>query len=184
MNSKNTCISNLTIYNEKKNNDCIKPKLKYRCIQILGEGTYGIVYEAIHTSTGIHVALKHSRPEMQLKMTDGLAITAIREIALLRYICNVSYQIQHYPPTLIFILDRYRIVVKDKIFFNLLRELKHPNIVELLDVLHSNNNLFLVFELCDIDLRHYMKRQAELLRAKKNQPNLINKVYLLLKIVQ
>ncbi|XP_053993743.1 cyclin-dependent kinase 3-like isoform X2 [Hylaeus volcanicus] len=125
MNSKKNYVSNVTIPSIKKRDGYVKLKLNYRCIQILG----------------IHVALKHSRPEMQVNMSGGLAITAIREIALLR-------------------------------------ELKHPNIVELLDVIHCDNNLFLVFELCDTDLRHFMKQQADLLRVEKNQLNLINKPFL------
>ena len=39
---------------------------------------------------------------------------------------------------------------------SLLRELDHPNIVTLRDVVHSNNQLFLVFEYLDQDLKHFM----------------------------
>jgi len=38
----------------------------------------------------------------------------------------------------------------------LLRELNHPNIVRLLNVIHSNTRLFLVFEYLDQDLKKYM----------------------------
>merc|ERR1711991_1276120 len=38
----------------------------------------------------------------------------------------------------------------------LLKELKHPNIVELRDVLHSDKKLTLVFEFADMDLKQYM----------------------------
>jgi len=38
----------------------------------------------------------------------------------------------------------------------LLRELSHPNIVQLLDVIHSNTRLFLVFEYLNQDLKKYM----------------------------
>lgn len=38
----------------------------------------------------------------------------------------------------------------------LLRELSHPNIVQLLDVIHSSTRLFLVFEFLDQDLKKYM----------------------------
>ncbi|KNC46237.1 CMGC/CDK/CDK5 protein kinase [Thecamonas trahens ATCC 50062] len=38
----------------------------------------------------------------------------------------------------------------------LLKELKHPNVVELLDVLHSDKKLTLVFEYLDQDLKKYM----------------------------
>lgn len=38
----------------------------------------------------------------------------------------------------------------------LLRELSHPNIVQLLDVIHSSTRLFLVFEYLNQDLKKYM----------------------------
>lgn len=38
----------------------------------------------------------------------------------------------------------------------LLRELNHPNIVRLLDVIHSETKLYLVFEFLDQDLKKYM----------------------------
>lgn len=39
---------------------------------------------------------------------------------------------------------------------SLLRELEHPNIVNLKDVLHSQQKLYLVFEFLDQDLKKYM----------------------------
>lgn len=38
-----------------------------------------------------------------------------------------------------------------------LRQLKHPNIVELSDVIHSDGRLYLVFEFVDMDLKKYME---------------------------
>ncbi|CAF1252961.1 unnamed protein product [Adineta ricciae] len=37
----------------------------------------------------------------------------------------------------------------------LLRELRHPNIVRLLDVIHTEKTLNLIFEYCDQDLKKY-----------------------------
>lgn len=39
---------------------------------------------------------------------------------------------------------------------SLLKELRHPNIVRLYDVLHSEKKLTLVFEYCDQDLKKYL----------------------------
>ncbi|XP_067022291.1 cyclin-dependent kinase 2-like [Acropora muricata] len=39
---------------------------------------------------------------------------------------------------------------------SLLKELNHPNVVRLLDVVHGNKKLFLVFEYLDRDLKKYM----------------------------
>ena len=43
---------------------------------------------------------------------------------------------------------------------SLLKGLKHPNIVELKEVLYSEDKLFLVFEYLDYDLKKYMKAQS------------------------
>ena len=47
----------------------------------LGEGTYGVVYKALHKPTGEYVALKKIKLE---KEEDGVPSTAIREISLLK----------------------------------------------------------------------------------------------------
>ena len=40
---------------------------------------------------------------------------------------------------------------------SLLKGLKHPNIVELKEVLYSEDKLYLVFEYCEFDLKKYMR---------------------------
>jgi len=48
----------------------------------------------------------------------------------------------------------------------LLKELQHPNIVRLQDVIHSNKKLILVFEYVDLDLKKYMSaREGKPLEA-------------------
>lgn len=39
---------------------------------------------------------------------------------------------------------------------SLLKELEHPNVVALIDVIHTNRKLYLVFEFIDMDLRKFM----------------------------
>jgi serine/threonine protein kinase len=41
---------------------------------------------------------------------------------------------------------------------SLLKNLKHPNIVELKEVLFSQDQLYLVFEYLEFDLKKYMKK--------------------------
>lgn len=41
---------------------------------------------------------------------------------------------------------------------SVLKELKHENIVSLLDVIHNDSRLYLVFEFLDLDLKRYMDR--------------------------
>ena len=43
---------------------------------------------------------------------------------------------------------------------SLLKELSHPNIVALHDVVYVNSKLFLAFEFLDQDLKHYMDARA------------------------
>lgn len=54
---------------------------KYKKLDKLGEGTYGVVYKAINQETGETVAIKKIRLE---KEDDGVPSTAIREISLLK----------------------------------------------------------------------------------------------------
>jgi serine/threonine protein kinase len=54
---------------------------KYKRLEKLGEGTYGVVYKAINLETGETVAIKKIRLE---KEDDGVPSTAIREISLLK----------------------------------------------------------------------------------------------------
>lgn len=47
--------------------------------RVLGEGTFGIVYDAIQLSTKNHVAIKQFKKD---KFKDGVNFTALREIKL------------------------------------------------------------------------------------------------------
>jgi hypothetical protein len=104
-----------------------------------GAGTYGVVYKARDVSTNQIVALKKIRLEAE---DEGVPSTAIREISLLK-------------------------------------ELKDDNIVRcakknargalcggagltrhehrLLDIVHADQKLYLVFEFLDVDLKRYME---------------------------
>ena len=86
---------------------------KYEKLEIIGEGTYGVVYKARDTDTNEIYALKKIKLESE---EEGIPSTAIREIALLK-------------------------------------ELQHPNIVRLANVLHTDKKLTLVFEYLDQDLK-------------------------------
>ena len=89
---------------------------KYEKMDLIGEGTYGVVHKARDTETGEILALKKIRLESE---DEGIPSTAIREIALLR-------------------------------------ELQHPNIVRLVNVLHTDKKLTLVFEFLDQDLKRLL----------------------------
>lgn len=89
---------------------------KYEKLELIGEGTYGVVYKAKDTESGEIFALKKIRLESE---DEGIPSTAIREIALLK-------------------------------------ELQHPNIVRLVNVLHTDKKLTLVFEYLDQDLKRLL----------------------------
>ncbi|XP_027357674.1 cyclin-dependent kinase D-3-like isoform X2 [Abrus precatorius] len=91
---------------------CKKVADRYLKREVLGEGTYGVVYKAIDTQTGQTVAIKKIRLG---KQKEGVNFTALREIKLLK-------------------------------------ELKDPNIIELIDAFPHKGNLHLVFEFMETDL--------------------------------
>ncbi|CAK7226259.1 serine/threonine protein kinase, CMGC, CDC2/CDK sub [Sporothrix curviconia] len=79
---------------------------------VVGAGTYGKVFKAVHVYTKKLVALKRIRMDGE---REGLPVTAIREIKLLQ-------------------------------------SLRHPNVVDLLEVMVEGNNCFMVFEYLSHDL--------------------------------
>ncbi|KAJ3683830.1 hypothetical protein LUZ60_014057 [Juncus effusus] len=90
---------------------------RYLKREVLGEGTYGVVFKAIDTQTGQTVAIKKIRIGQQ---KEGVNFTALREIKLLK-------------------------------------ELKDPNIIELIDAFPHKGNLHIVFEFMDTDLEAVIK---------------------------
>ena len=42
---------------------------------------------------------------------------------------------------------------------SLLQELRHPNIIELLDIVHGENKLYLSFEFFNLDLKKYLDKK-------------------------
>lgn len=47
----------------------------------------------------------------------------------------------------------------------LLQELRHPNIVQLRDIVHGENKLYLVFEYFNLDLKKYLDQNGGPLTA-------------------
>ena len=41
---------------------------------------------------------------------------------------------------------------------SLLKGIKHPNVVELKEVIYQEDNLYLIFEYCEYDLKKYMRQ--------------------------
>lgn len=89
--------------------------------EIIGEGTYGIVFFAKDKNTNEPLAIKKMKV---LDNQDGFPMTSLREVKILKMLSN------------------------------------HPNIVGLKDVVVGlrAENVFLVFEYCDIDLYKLMSQ--------------------------
>ena len=43
----------------------------------------------------------------------------------------------------------------------LLKEVDHPNIVKLLDIVHGDNKLYIVFEYFNMDMKKYMDKRGQ-----------------------
>eukprot|EP00033_Pygsuia_biforma_P000446 GCRY01000530.1.p1 GENE.GCRY01000530.1~~GCRY01000530.1.p1 ORF type:complete len:309 (+),score=2.44 GCRY01000530.1:328-1254(+) len=79
---------------------------KYKKIEKLGEGTYGIVFKAVNLETGEIVALKIIRLEND---DEGVPCTAIREISLLKELNHQNivrlYDVLHMERKLILVFE-------------------------------------------------------------------------------
>lgn len=60
---------------------------RFQRLEVLGEGTYGVVYKAQHRQTGQIVAMKRIRLDPH---QDGVPSTAVREIALLKEMSHAN----------------------------------------------------------------------------------------------
>lgn len=98
-------------------------------------GTYGVVYKARDVTTNQIVALKKIRLEAE---DEGVPSTAIREISLLKELKDdniVRYDVLNYVNR-----SSWLIVC-----------------IRLLDIVHAEQKLYLVFEFLDVDLKRYME---------------------------
>ena len=78
--------------NSKMNNNLMNSKAqaslpKYKLIEKIGEGTYGVVYKAECRVTGKFLALKKIRLESE---DEGVPSTSIREISLLKELNHLN----------------------------------------------------------------------------------------------
>lgn len=103
--------------------DLVKKYDKYQKLEMIGEGTYGVVYKVKDIKSNKLFAIKKIRLQVD---EEGTPSTAIREISLLM-------------------------------------ELNHVNIVKLVDVIHTNTKLTLVFEYLDTDLKKLMTLKENVL---------------------
>lgn len=107
----------------------------------VGRGTYGHVYKA-------HRKEESDKKDYALKQIEGtgLSMSACREIAVREKLTASMSLISN----AIFMLD---------FFFQLLRELKHPNVINLIRVFlsHTDRKVWLLFDYAEHDLWHIIK---------------------------
>lgn len=120
---------------------------RYKKLEKIGEGTYGVVFKAQDTQNGSIIALKKIRLEHE---DEGVPSTAIREISLLKELDHAN-------------IVKY-VYYENKNFCN-------KTLFRLSNVVHVNKQLYLIFEYLDKDLRKYIEE----LRKKKlcMDPNLV-----------
>jgi len=107
-------------------------------------GTYGVVYKAKDLSSGQVVALKKIRLEAE---DEGVPSTAIREISLLKELKDDN-------------IVRY-VSLSVSLSLLLLIKINSPPplslFARLLDIVHADQKLYLVFEFLDVDLKRYIE---------------------------
>jgi serine/threonine protein kinase len=100
----------------------------YNRNEVIGNGTYGVVYKGTDIKTGETIAMKKIKLEVE---TEGIPSTAIREISTLR-------EIEHEN------IVAYDILLSD--------------ISSLKDVICASQRLYLIFEYLDKDLKQYLDK--------------------------
>lgn len=73
-------VSQKNDQNKDDEKDDIKTLNGYEKLSKIGEGTYGVVFKALHKSTNKIVALK----KVRVAYSEGIPVTAMREIAILK----------------------------------------------------------------------------------------------------
>lgn len=111
---------------------------RFQLYDILGEGTYGVVFKAQdHKLNKVSEFCSRINFKIRVKrLTNLFQVTALKKI-------KIEHCDEGIPSTAI------REIA-------LLRELGHQNIVNLLDIVHGENRLYLVFEYFNLDMKKYL----------------------------
>ena len=120
----------------------------YNKLKKIGDGTYGVVYKAKHRKTNKIVALKKIYCE-----GNQSALSCITNQITINLIINHRKYVYY-----IYIDEDEGIPSTTIREISLLKELSHPNIVKLNDILFYNSDLYLIFEFCSYDLKTHLNK--------------------------
>ena len=140
----------------------------------IGEGTYGVVRASqcfLSDPTLLHIlrARTHARTHARTDKNPAHARTTTNT--------QQVYKARNKQTNALIALKKIRLEHEDEGVpstaireISLLKELQHPNIVQLEDVVHNDSCLYLVFEYLDLDLKRYMDdNPSELKKPKRVQ---------------
>lgn len=120
---------------------------KYERLEKVGEGTYGVVV-SIPAISLLNIDAHPLRPRHALatpqyrsRNKETGEIVALKKIRL-------EQEDEGVPST----------AIRE---ISLLKEMKDENVVRLLDIVHSDTKLYLVFEFLDLDLKRYMDKVGD-----------------------
>lgn len=118
---------------------------RYEKLSRLGEGSYGVVYKCRDHESGGLVAVKRF---VESEEDPAIRKIALREIRLLKVKYLKNLQISK--------------VANNEQFYSFPNQnLKHPNLVSLLEVFRRKRRLHLVFEFCEHTVLHELERNPQ-----------------------
>lgn len=133
---------------------------RYEKLSRLGEGSYGVVYKCRDHETGGLVAVKRFVESEEDPAIRKIALREIRLLKVVKYVNTfqlacIGCVIQSENPV-------KNIQIIDKTFQ--FQNLKHPNLVCLLEVFRRKRRLHLVFEFCEHTVLQELERNSQVNR--------------------
>lgn len=119
---------------------------RYEKLSRLGEGSYGIVYKCRDRETGNLVAVKRF---VESEEDPAIRKIALREIRMLKVTIELI-NCWH---------EMWILIGENCVIF--LQNLKHPNLVSLIEVFRRKRRLHLVFEFCEHTVLHELERNPQ-----------------------